>query len=225
MTDIRASVSAFTPRRHGLAAFALAALTLTGCGTEPSGSAAPAESASSIVSAHPSPAQPPAGQAAFAAMIDAYAQGCPPADGTPPVPAAERLPVPKAAPSLAPGETPPTDAIEPGAPTGPEAELSARDWCTAGRHEQAVHQALYTITEPTPAKVRDALNRLGYVDARIHALRQDGRTTRFYLDLRESGGQLCVSGLAAGEATNVTKCVARADGPFTVTTEEPPEQS
>ncbi|SOR76704.1 hypothetical protein SCNRRL3882_0187 [Streptomyces chartreusis NRRL 3882] len=118
--------------------------------------------------------------------------------------------------SLAPGETPPAVPIEPGAPTGPEAELNDRDRCMSVQHEQRIGQALQAVSEPTPAKVRKVLNDLGYIDERIHGLRQDGKFTRFYLDLRERGGRLCEEGLAAGVETDISACVASAVGPFTV---------
>lgn len=40
---------------------------------------------------------------------------------------------------------------------------------------------------------------------------------RFHLDLRESGGRLREAGMAAGEATDATLCIAPATGAFTVT--------
>ncbi|MEJ1195983.1 MULTISPECIES: hypothetical protein [unclassified Streptomyces] len=119
--------------------------------------------------------------------------------------------------SLAPGETPPAEPVEPGVPTGPAAELNDREWCASVQHEQRVVQALQRVEEPTPAKVRKTLNDLGYIDERIHGLKQDGKITRFYLDLREKGGRLCEEGLAAGMETDMFACVARAAGPFTVT--------
>ncbi|WP_299541716.1 hypothetical protein [uncultured Streptomyces sp.] len=170
--------------------------------------------------ATPAPCSPE--QAAFAALLATYARDCPPADGTPLVPAGEKPTGPVPTLSLAPGETPPADPIEPGPVTGPAAELSARDWCTGGHHEQRTIEALLKVPDPTPAKVRETLNRLGYTDNHIHGLKQDGATTRFHLDLRENGGQLCLTGAAAGETTDATLCVAPATGPFTVITEEQP---
>ncbi|MFD9395449.1 hypothetical protein ACFWBB_33370 [Streptomyces sp. NPDC060000] len=95
--------------------------------------------------------------------------------------------------------------------------MSDRDRCASVQHEQRIIEALRVVSEPTPTKVRKALNNLGYIDERIHGLKQDGKVTRFYLDLREKGGQLCEEGLAAGEATDVTACTAPATGAFTVT--------
>jgi hypothetical protein len=113
------------------------------------------------------------------------------------------------------GATPPSDAIEPIAPTaGPEVELNARDWCASNLHEQRIAQALWDLVDPTPSEVKAILNDLGYVDERIHDLEQSGATTRFFLDLRDKGGRLCLEGTAAGEQTVVDKCVAPATGPF-----------
>ncbi|MFH9008543.1 hypothetical protein ACH4E5_35550 [Streptomyces afghaniensis] len=100
--------------------------------------------------------------------------------------------------------------------------MDRHDGCTSVQHEQRIIEALQMVVDPTPAKVRKTLNSLGYIDERIHGLKQDGKTTRFYLDLRENGGRLCEAGLAAGETTDVTPCVAPATGPFTVQTEEQP---
>ncbi|MFI6862226.1 hypothetical protein ACIBKZ_20380 [Streptomyces sp. NPDC050421] len=92
----------------------------------------------------------------------------------------------------------------------------------SARHQEHIAQALLKVAEPTPAKVRRTLNSLGYPDERIHGLKQDGKSTRFHLDLRENGGKLCEAGLAAGETTEVYTCAALAAGPFTVKTEEQP---
>lgn len=219
MTPLRTSSGTFARHRRRIAAASLlpvAALAVTGCGSEVSGSgtrSAPARSADSQVrSAQPSPEQ-----VAFAAMLDAFAQACPSVGRTGPGPTRERPSASAGTRSLAPGETPPAHPIEPGAFTGPGAELSDRDWCAGGRHEQRIIEALQTVADPTPAKVRTTLNRLGYIDERIHGLRQDGSTTRFYLDLRESGGRLCEAGVAAGVETDMTKCSAPATGRFAAT--------
>ncbi|GGT94274.1 hypothetical protein ACH4HG_38840 [Streptomyces coeruleorubidus] len=220
MTHIRASISAFARPRRALAAAALASLALTGCGSEVKGSGPQGGPVGSVAS-KARPTQPSPEQEAFAAMLEMYAQMCPPSDGVPPAPPGKSA-GPEPVRSLAPGETPPTDPIEPGPPTGPAAELDRHDGCTSVHHEQRIIEALQKVAEPTPAKVRKTLNGLGYIDERIHGLKQDGKTTRFYLDLRENGGRLCEAGRAAGETTDVTACVAHATGPFTVKTEEQP---
>ncbi|MEU5249106.1 hypothetical protein AB0G81_34375 [Streptomyces asoensis] len=70
-----------------------------------------------------------------------------------------------------------------------------------------------TPRRPRPQSVL-ALTGLGYIDGRIHGLERSGTTTRFFLDLRDRGGRLCLDGSAAGEDTVVDKCVAPATGPF-----------
>lgn len=107
--------------------------------------------------------------------------------------------------------------VVPIAPTaGPEVELNGRDWCAGVSHEQHVYVAVEKIVEPTPAKVRAALNAVGYPDERIHGLKQSGATTHFHLDLRENGGRLCVEGSVGGGVEPVLdKCVAPSTGPFT----------
>lgn len=213
---------AFTHRGRVLAVAALAALALSGCGSnEPSGSgpeAGPSGSADSEVIATSSSPE----QVAFAAMLDRVAQPClstgaalGPTDKNASGPTRKKPTGPAGQQSLAP-RVPPTDTIEPGAPTGPEAELNDRDWCASVQHEQRIIEALQKVSEPTPAKVRKALNDLGYIDERIHGLEQDGEATRFYLDLRESGGRLCEAGRAAGEVTDVNVCAAPATGAFAV---------
>ncbi|MBD0838719.1 hypothetical protein ICC28_08410 [Streptomyces sp. TRM68416] len=93
--------------------------------------------------------------------------------------------------------------------------MNARDWCASALHEERIAQALWDLVDPTPTKVRTILNDLGYVDERIHDLKQSGAATRFVLDLRDQGGRLCLEGTAAGENTVVDTCVAPTTGPFT----------
>ncbi|MGW2018241.1 hypothetical protein [Streptomyces sp. NPDC001927] len=214
MTQTPASISAFTPRRLVLAAVALASLALTGCGSEVSGSAPQREPAKNVASTE-RPAQPSPEQAAFAAMLATYAQMCPPADGVPMAPPNKPEPVQ----SLPPGAMPPPEPIEP----GPETALDRHEFCTSVHHEQRVIEALQKVAEPTPTKVRKTLNDLGYIDERIHGLKQEGKTTRFHLDLRENGSRLGEAGLAAGLETDVTPYVVPATGPFTVNSEVKPE--
>ncbi|MFD6890501.1 hypothetical protein, partial [Streptomyces sp. NPDC059957] len=127
----------------------------------------------------------------------------------------EGPPTPRPAP---PGEEAQGPGIVPSFPTaGPMVELDTRDWCAGVSHESQVYVAVEKITEPTPAKVRAALNTAGYPDERIHDLEQSGATTHFSLDLRENGGRLCVKGSVGGggeEPAVVDKCVAPATGPF-----------
>ncbi|MER5516164.1 hypothetical protein [Streptomyces sp. NPDC002763] len=199
---------------------ALAALTLGACGTERTNGGGEQTRPAGAVGGRP--------DEAFTAMLDKIAQSCPPSappealptgpPEAPPTAPPEALPTGPAETLPSDGvETPPSDAIEPMAPTaGPEVELNARDWCASSLHEQRITQALWDLVEPTPTKVRAILNDLGYVDERIHGLKQSGATTRFFLDLRDKGGRLGLEGSAAGEKTVVDRCVAPATGPFTV---------
>ncbi|MFE3720812.1 hypothetical protein [Streptomyces cyaneofuscatus] len=221
MTHIRGSISMFAPGRRALAAAALTVLTalaLTGCGSEQSGGGGKAGSVgSSTASQQPSPEQ-----VAAQVLFDRFEKACPEPGVKSRRPAGASKPDTAEPQSIAPGETPPADPIEPAPPTGPEAELDDRDRCVSGHHEQRVIEALQVLADPTPAKVRKTLNGLGYTDERIHHLQQDGEKTRFYLDLREDGGRLCVSGVAAGASSDAVPCVADADGPFKVTSETRP---
>ncbi|WP_063991887.1 MULTISPECIES: hypothetical protein [unclassified Streptomyces] len=209
--------------RRALAAAVLGALALTACGaeaTEGGGKAAGPATSASVAGGASTPSQaatdgPKDGShgAAFAAMLARVARSCPaghaPADRpTAPAGGGEE-------PTVRPGEMPPTGPIEPGVPTsGPEVELSARDWCASGLHEERITQALLKLKDPAPAEVRKILNRLGYIDERIHDLARSGPTTAFLIDLREKGGRLCVKGSAAGENTVVDTCVAPLGGEF-----------
>jgi hypothetical protein len=183
-----------------LATAALAALALTACGTEKSASGGPQSHPAGTSGARPG--------AAFTDMLSKVAQQCPPS-------ASPEAPPSGPTKTLPSGETPPGDAIEPVAPTaGPEVELNARDWCAGNLHEERIAQALWDLAHPTPVKVRTILNDLGYIDERIHGLEQSGTATRFFLDLRDQGGRLCLDGSAAGEKTVVDKCATPATGPF-----------
>ncbi|GJF33449.1 hypothetical protein KNE206_61490 [Kitasatospora sp. NE20-6] len=177
---------------------ALAALSLAACGTGTAGPAGPASTPAGAVGAGP-------GLTEVLGMVE---QSCPPS-------APPQGPPAGPAHTLPPGVGVPPD-VEPLAPTaGPEAELNARDWCAASLHEERIAQALGDLTDPTPGKVRTILNHLGYTDDRIHDLKQSGASTRFFLDLRDNGGRLCLEGSAAAKDTVVDKCVAPPSGPFT----------
>lgn len=177
---------------------ALAALALAACGAGTASPAGPQGRPSGTAVAGPG----------LTEILGVVEQSCPPSappEGPPTGPAH----------TLPPGTGVPPD-VEPVAPTaGPEAELNARDWCASSLHEERIAQALRDLADPTPGKVRTVLNDLGYVDGRIHGLKQSGATTRFFLDLRDKGGRLCLEGSAAGENTVVDTCVAPPSGPFT----------
>jgi hypothetical protein len=190
----------------GTFVLALAAVSLTACGTQKAGDADSTGRAADAVGArHTGAPAASADPAAFTAMLDEVARSCPPA-GTP----ASPPPVPS------PVDGHPAEADEePIAPTaGPEVELDTRDWCAKALHEERVAQALWDLADPTPAEVRKVLNGLGYIDERIHGL--EGTTTRFLIDLRDKGGRLCLDGTAAGEETVVEGCVAPETGPLSV---------
>ncbi|WP_445044864.1 hypothetical protein, partial [Streptomyces sp. SAS_272] len=211
-------------------AAALAALALTACGAEKT-------DADGSQGALADTAGSPSG-VAFTEMLNTVAQQCPPnapaqtpSSGPAQRPSsgpaqtlrsgpAQTLPSgpaqrPSSGETPPPGETPPSDAIEPMVPTaGPEVELNARDWCASNLHEERIAHALWDLADPTPTEVRKILNDLGYIDERIHDLKQSGAATHFFLDLRDQGGRLCLDGSAAGEQTVVDKCVAPATGPF-----------
>lgn len=202
-TSARTSTVAGSPRRPRLtlAIAAIAALALAACGTEKTNADGPQSKPADTGEVRPS--------AAFTAMLDKVAQSCPPSapPEAPPTGPAQTLP---------PGSVEIPSDVEPIAPTtGPEVELNARDWCASALHEERVAQALWDLVDPTPTKVRTILNDLGYIDEHIHDLKQSGATTRFFLDLRDKGGRLCLEGSAAGENTVIDKCVAPATGPFT----------
>ena len=205
---LASTVTRFPRRpRHMLVITAFAALALAACGTEKTSAGGRKSEPADTAEARPS----------LTEILDRVEQSCPPS--APPEP-------PPSGPAV---ET--TPDVEPIAPTaGPEVELNARDWCASNLHEERIAQALWDLVDPTPAKVRKILNDLGYVDERIqeltdssflpvferiHDLKQSGATTRFFLDLRDKGGRLCLEGSAAGEETVVDKCVAPVSGPFT----------
>ncbi|MFB6696309.1 hypothetical protein [Streptomyces rubiginosohelvolus] len=218
MTHIRGPISLFTPGRRVLVAAALTALALAGCGTEQSGGGRQSGTAgSSTVSQQPSPEQ-----RAARALFDRFEKACPEPGVNSRRPPGASKPDPEEQKTIAAGEMPPADPIEPAYPTGPEAELDDRERCMSGHHEQRIIAELQMLADPNPTKVRAILNGLGYTDERIHHLTQDGRRTRFHIDLREDGGRLCASGLAAGAVSDVVPCVAAAEGPFKITSEVRP---
>ncbi|MGW7649540.1 hypothetical protein [Streptomyces bobili] len=185
--------------RHTLVMTSFAALVLAACGTEKT----------SPGGLQSEPADTVEARSNLTEILDRVEQSCPPSAAPEPPPSGPAL-------SLPPGavEVPPD--VEPIAPTaGPEVELNARDWCASNLHEERIVQALWDLADPSPAKVKTILNDLGYVDERIHDLKLSGATTRFFLDLREKGGRLCLEGSAASKETVIDKCVAPASGPFT----------
>ncbi|MCJ1676553.1 hypothetical protein MTF65_04150 [Streptomyces sp. APSN-46.1] len=200
---LASTVAPSPPRRPrlALAVTALAVLALAACGTEKTNAGGEQTKPAGAVGGQPDPA--------FTAMLDDVARSCPPSAPPEPMPTGPVMPLPTGVVEIPTG-------VEPIAPTaGPEVELNARDRCASNLHEERIAQALWDVVDPTPTKVRAILNDLGYVDERIHDLKQSGATTRFFLDLRDKGGRLCLEGSAAGEETVVDKCVAPTSGPFT----------
>ncbi|MES9810105.1 hypothetical protein [Streptomyces cinereoruber] len=188
MTEIPSPKALFTRSGRGLAATALVSLALVACGSEQAGTA-------SVRAGSSAPSPTPSSDVAFTAMLDRVARSCP---------------------APGPVEKHPGDAAAPAPTSGPEVELNARDWCASALHEERITRAVWELADPTPAKVGKVLNDLGYVDGRIHGLRQSGAATTFALDLRDKGGRLCLDGSVDGERTMVTACVAPRTGPFAV---------
>ncbi|MFI5808181.1 hypothetical protein [Streptomyces sp. NPDC051561] len=199
-------------RLHGLAIAALAAASLAACGNEQPSPVGERDKSADAVSA-PS-------DAAFVKMLDEVARECPPPGTERESPATPEGAAPTAPVEAPPGSTvtpPPGGAVEPIAPTaGPEVELDAHDWCAGVQHEQRVAEAVLQLKQPDPAQVRKVLNGLGYIDGRIHGLKQSAAVTKFVIDLRDKGGRLCLDGTANGELTEVEACVAPKDGLFDI---------
>ncbi|MFJ4772897.1 hypothetical protein ACIP88_27995 [Streptomyces uncialis] len=208
--------------RRTLAATALAALTLTAA----SASTATADSRDKPVGATEYRPLPP--QAAFMDMMITVARQCGalvpdrptsttaerPWSGKPPA-ADPTLPWTDGVEPVADPTLPWTGGMEPSSPWTPkELALGNIDYCAGFLHVERVTQALDGIAEPTPAKVRKALNGLGYIDQRVHGLKQSGKKTHFLLDLRVLGGKLALKGTAAGKRTDVDSFVAPKTGPL-----------
>ncbi|MGW8887586.1 hypothetical protein [Streptomyces sp. NPDC055749] len=198
--------------RLALAVTALAVLTLASCGTEKAGAGGSQANRADAVGARPAAVSPSSGpQVAFVEMLNTVAQPCAGkeaiVDDGPPTRPTHTLPV---------GETAP-DGTRPGPDPSPQPglELNAHDWCAGHLHIERVAQALWNVADPTPAQVRKILNDLGYLDERIHDLKQSGATTRFFLDLRVKGSRLALEGSAAGTQTGIELFVAPETGPFT----------
>ncbi|MFC8656298.1 hypothetical protein ACFUCT_14055 [Streptomyces parvus] len=151
MTQIRDPIRKFTPGRRLLAAAAITAVTalaLTACGTEKNdGGRQTGSAGSSTASQQPSPEQ-----GATQALFDRFEKACPEPGANSRRPTGAGKPDTAEPETIAPGETPPADPIEPAFPTGPEAELDDRDWCVSAHHEQRVIAALQKVADPTPAR-------------------------------------------------------------------------
>jgi hypothetical protein len=174
-----------------LAVTALASLVLSACGTQETGGSAgerpkSAAGAAAAVTGHSASAP----LAAFTRMLDEVARGCP-SD-----PASRRGSVMDNAPEPTETVTPlPEGFVEPREDSGqPGIELSPYEWCAGHRHVERVTQAVAALEKPTPELVRATLNDFGYIDERILGPERSDGKTRFVLDLRVDGGELCVWG-------------------------------
>ncbi|MFE2040632.1 hypothetical protein ACFXAZ_06790 [Streptomyces sp. NPDC059477] len=191
------------------ALLAVAALALTACGTERTNAGAsrdrPADAADARpVSVPPSPDQ----EVAFVRMLDTVARPCFP--DTPPeheASADEEAERPPTAPveALPIDTAPPAGAgPAPGESAAPhDTELSAVEKCVGRLHAERITQALGEVKEPAPAEVREILNQLGYIDQRIHGLKESGTGSQFILDLRFMGSGLCLEASVNGTETTI----------------------
>ncbi|WP_330459157.1 hypothetical protein OIB37_21080 [Streptomyces sp. NBC_00820] len=136
-------------------------------------------------------------QAAFLDMLNTVRQMCVPT----PLPEHEQptpreRPQPPLSTALTAGQAPPSRTL-------PMPELGPVEECEGVVHVQRVTQALRGLDRPSPARVRKALNRVGYIDAHIHGLEQFRGTTHFYLDLRFKGSALWVAGSVSSKKVTV----------------------
>ncbi|MFE4594791.1 hypothetical protein [Streptomyces laurentii] len=204
------------------AATVLSLGTLVACGTENTGNEGGAPPGSGTGSVRATPATvPPATDPGveFMKMLIAVGRPCHPDLPTEP-------PEPPASPGEEPARTPggplPTDEHPPGppapaTPATPSArpaspvELDPAQRCEARQHVRRITKELDALPDPTPARVRAALNKLGYTDGRIHGLERAGGATRFVLDLRLFDDPLCLSGSVKGGTTAITAFGVSAD--------------
>jgi len=204
--------------RLTLATIALAALTLTACGTDGASADDARKTSADTVDAGSKGGPPtPDQRVSFMDMLNTVGQPCAPdaPSEEEPTPAGEK-------PPTAPVEPLPVDGSAPGstepAPhtsgTPQEVTLSVVEKCEGRLHSKRITKALSRATAPTPGEIRTTLNDLGYINERIHNLRKSGATTRFYVDLRVLGGSLCLDGSVTGTTTVVTAFAAPPTGPF-----------
>ncbi|MER5357690.1 hypothetical protein [Streptomyces sp. NPDC002785] len=199
----------------GMGAAALAVVVLAACGSEQAGGQQ--QNTASSVGAQAAATSPsPDAQVAFMEMLERVGVPCvpdapaatesdDPGPGEhPPTRPSELLPV---------GEKPPTDVPSPtAAPEQPR--LKGVEACEGREHGKRITQALIGLDKPTTIQVRQKLNKLGYIDSRIHGLKAERGVVRFYLDLRVMGGQLALKGASAGKNTTVEAFAHPAEGAF-----------
>ncbi|MFF7486996.1 hypothetical protein ACFZBC_16070 [Streptomyces luteogriseus] len=139
---------------------------LAGCGTERAGTGVGVNGPAGSAEGRPG--------TALSKTLNEVARTCP-ADGPPQAPPAG--PANSVPPGT--GETPPSGAVVPIAPTaGPEMELNARDRYAGHLHAERVARTPWDLKTPTPTGVRAVLSDLGYLDERVHGLRWSGAATR-----------------------------------------------
>ncbi|MEW2491762.1 hypothetical protein [Streptomyces sp. NPDC048411] len=198
----------------GVGAAVLAVVALAACGSEQAGKRKQ-DTAGSVGAQAVATSPSPDAQVASMKMLERVGAPC-----VPDAPAAESDdPGPGEHPPTGPSEMlpvdekPPTDVPSPTA-TPEQPELSGVEACEGREHGKRITQALIGLNKPTTIQVRQKLNQLGYIDARIHGLKAERGVVRFYLDLRVMGGQLALKGTSAGKKTTVGAFAHPAEGAF-----------
>ncbi|MFE3902086.1 hypothetical protein ACFXPY_17595 [Streptomyces sp. NPDC059153] len=206
-----------TPNRvlTGMGAAALAMVALAACGSEQAGGRQQ-NTANSVGAQAPAIGPSPDAQVAFMEMLERVGAPCvpdapaaPESDDPgpgehPPTRPSELLPV---------DEKPPTDAPSPTA-TPEQPKLNGVEACEGREHGNRISKVLTGLNKPATIQVRQKLNKLGYIDSRIHGLKAERGMVRFYLDLRVMGGQLALKGTAAGRKTTMGAFAHPTEGAF-----------
>ncbi|MEU1369437.1 hypothetical protein ABZ454_25330 [Streptomyces sp. NPDC005803] len=199
----------------GAGVSALAVVALAACGSEQAEGGR--ENAASRAGAQvPVTSHGPEKQVVFMKMLERVGAPCVPDAPTTADPGA---PNPGEHPPTRPGdllpvdENPPTDLPAPTVTSG-EPKLNGVEACEGREHGKRITQALNGLNKPTAVQVRQKLNKLGYIDSRIHGLKAEQGVVRFYLDLRAMGGQLAIEGTSAGKKTTLDAFAYPAEGTF-----------
>ncbi|MFJ5130953.1 hypothetical protein ACIP80_38500 [Streptomyces sp. NPDC088555] len=199
----------------GAGTAALAVVALAACGSEQAGGRQ--QNTANSVGAQAATTSPsPDAQVAFMEMLERVSALC-----VPDAPAATESddPGPGEHPPTRPSELlpvdekPPTDVPSPTA-TPEQPKLNEVEACEGREHGKRIAQALTGLSEPAAVQVRQKLNKLGYIDSRIHGLKAERGVVRFYLDLRVMGGQLVLKGTAAGKKTAIGAFAQPEEGAF-----------
>ncbi|MFB6717943.1 hypothetical protein ACFCZY_39895 [Streptomyces sp. NPDC056237] len=199
----------------GTGAAALAVVALAACGSEQAGGRQQ-NTANSVGAQAPATSSSPDAQVAFMEMLERVGAPC-----VPDAPAATESddPGPGEHPPTRPSELlpvderPPTNVPSPTA-TPEQPKLNGVEVCEGREHGKRITKVLTGLNKPTTIQVRQKLNRLGYIDSRIHGLKTERGVVRFYLDLRVMGGQLALKGTAAGKKTTIETFAHPAEGAF-----------